>query len=82
MLPSTNGFPITDEYFNFILSEMQRHNYIQLQINRAWGGDIVNIDISGIQKTQEGIDHLSENSKIRKAIKTIPAAAAVLEIFM
>lgn len=82
LLAGTNEFSITEEYFNFVLSEMQRHNYIQLQINRAWGGDIVNMDISGIQITQEGIDYLSENSKIRKAVEAIPAAAAVLEIFI
>ena len=52
LLAGTNEFSITEEYFNFVLSEMQRHNYIQLQINRAWGGDIVNMDISGIQITQ------------------------------
>lgn len=81
LLANTNEFPITEEYFNFVLSEMQRHNYIQLKITGAWGGDIVSINISDIQITQEGIEFLSENSKIRKAIEAIPAAAAVIEIF-
>jgi hypothetical protein len=82
LLANTNEFPVTEEYFEFVLDEMQHHGYIQLQIHRAWGGSIVNMDISDIRITQEGIDFLSENSKIRKAIEAIPAAAAVTEIFI
>jgi hypothetical protein len=82
LVANTNEFPVTEEYFEFVLDEMQRHGYIRLQIQRAWGGSIVNMDIPDIQITQEGIDFLSENSKIRKAIEAIPAAAAVMEIFI
>lgn len=82
LLANTKEFPIAEEYLKFVLSEMERHGYIQLKINRTWSGDVIKIDISNIKITQEGIDYLSENPKIRKAIEAIPAEAAVMEIFI
>lgn len=82
LIPMSDDFPVTKEYFEFVITEMERHGYIQIQIIKAWGGKIVEMDIPGIQITQEGIDYLIENSKVRKAAKLIPAAASIAELFV
>ena len=79
--PMSEDFPISEEYFEFVVSELERHGYITVPIVREWGGKIIRIDYSSVQITQEGIDFLLENSKIRKALKLVPAAAAIVELF-
>lgn len=74
-------FPVSEEYFDFVLDEIHDHGYIKMQTVKDWGGETVLRDIDSIRITQEGIDFLSENSKIRKVLKMIPMAASIAELF-
>lgn len=69
--PMTKDFPIEEEYFNFILEEMQKNGWIKgLQFTRAWGGDLVRINgYSRIQITGDGIQYLCDNSTMRKTLE-------------
>lgn len=81
LIPMSKEFPISKDYFNRAVAEMEKHGYIEVNITRAWGGDIVSVDIDNMVITQEGIDYLRENSGIRKALELIPMAAKVFELF-
>ena len=50
-------------------------------ITRAWGGDIVLMDISKMRITPAGIDYLRENSVIRKIVEYLPEARTIWELF-
>lgn len=79
--PLSKDFPISEEYLHFVISDLERHEYITVPIVKAWSGEIVRIDYGSMQITQEGIDFLSDNSKIRKVLNMIPMAAAIFESF-
>ena len=72
----SEDFPISEEYFNYVLDEINAHGYTQMTTIKCWGGDIER-DLSSIRITQEGIDFLTDNLKIRKAIEAIPMAASI-----
>lgn len=69
--PMTKDFPVSEEYFFFILEEMLKAGYIDgIKFIRAWGGDILNISgMNGIKITGEGINFLCENSGMRKVLE-------------
>lgn len=69
--PMTKDFPVEEEYFYFILEEMQRKGWISgLSFARAWGGDLVSVNgIPRIRITGDGIQYLCENSTIRKNLE-------------
>lgn len=77
----SKDFPISEEYFNYVLDEINSHGYIRMTAIKDWSGEVVMRDISSIRITQEGIDFLADNSKIRKAIEAIPMAASIFELF-
>lgn len=79
--PMSEEFPISDDYLDFVLDEMLRHGYIRMNITRDWSGKTVYRDIEDIHITQEGIDYLQDNSKIKKVIGSIPMAASIFELF-
>lgn len=76
----TKDFPIEEEYFNFILEEMQKKGWITgLQFVRAWGGELIRIHgYSRIQITGDGIQYLCDNSTMRKALEWIRDNVPVL----
>lgn len=78
LIPETKDFPISEEYFCFVLSEMKRHGYIRIDIIYGADGDVIDTDIETIRITQEGIDFLMDNSKVRKAAEIIPMAAQII----
>ena len=69
--PMTKDFPVSEEYFYFVLDSMLKDGYIDgIKLIHAWGGDIINITgMSGISITAEGIRYLSENSTMRKVLE-------------
>ena len=69
--PMTKDFPVTEEYFSFILESMFKAGYIEgIKFIHAWGGDVMNITgMSGIRITSDGINYLSENSGMRKVLE-------------
>lgn len=84
IIPMSKDFPVQEDYLNFVLMEMNRHEMIQgIKTTRAWGGDeIIISDLNHIMITQEGIDYLRENSAIRKALEQVPGAAAIAQLFL
>lgn len=69
--PMTKDFPVTEEYFYFILNSMLDKNHIAgIKLIKAWGGDIINITgMSGIRITPEGIEYLCENKSMRRVLE-------------
>ena len=69
--PMTKDFPIEEDYFYFILEEMQKKGWISgLQFLRNWGGDLRRVaGISHIQITGDGIQYLCDNSTVRKKLE-------------
>ena len=69
----TKDFPISEEYFLFVLDELAKKNLISgIKIIRAWGGTAINIsNMSAIRITSDGIDYLSQNKPVRKALAWI-----------
>lgn len=78
--PLTKEFPITEEYFNFIIDSMLKEGHIEgVKLIRAWGGDIINITgMSGIRITKEGIDYLCESSSMRNVLEWLRDNAVAL----
>ena len=78
--PTTKDFPITEEYFNFVIGEIVDKGLIRgVNITKAWGGDIVGV--SGIENcriTSDGIEYLSENGSMRAALEQLRNAATLL----
>lgn len=78
--PLTKEFPITEDYFYFIVDSMLKEGHIEgVKLIRAWGGDIINIlGMSGIRITKAGIDYLCENSSMRKVLEWLRDNAIAL----
>ena len=69
--PLTKDFPVTEEYFDFILDSMVKEGLIEgIKFIRAWGGDIINVTgMSGIRITHAGIDYLQENKSMQEVLE-------------
>jgi len=78
--PMTKDFPVSEDYFNFILESMINEGYISgIKFIRAWGGDVININgMSGIRITSNGIHYLCENSTMRKVLEWLRDNAIAL----
>lgn len=82
LIPLTKDFPIDEEYLQYVLEKMQEREYIEnVVFARAWGGDIVMVDISKIRITPEGIDYLRSDSTMNKLAKIIPEAVSIFSLF-
>lgn len=81
--PLTDEIPIDEEYFYYILEHMANNKLIEnVKLTYAWGGDVVNADISRARITPEGIHYLKDNSTMQKIARTIPGAASIAALFM
>lgn len=69
--PMTKDFPIEENFFYFILEEMQKKEWIQgLSFVRVWSGDLVSVKgLSRVQITGDGIQYLCDNSSMRKTLE-------------
>ena len=69
--PMTKDFPIEENFFYFILEEMQKKEWIQgLSFVRAWSGKLVSVKgLSHVQITGDGIQYLCDNSSMRKTLE-------------
>lgn len=82
LIPLTKDFPIDEEYFLYVLEKMQEKSYIEnVLFKRAWGGDIIAVDIDKIRITPDGIDYLRNDSTMSKLAKIIPEAASIFSLF-
>lgn len=78
--PMTKDFPVEEEYFYFILEEMQKKGWISgLQFLRNWGDDLRRVaGMSRIRITGDGIQYLCDNSAVRKKLEWIRDNAPAL----
>ena len=69
--PMTKDFPISEEYFYFVLENMLKEGYIDgIILVKAWGGDIIKVSgMSNIRITPDGIHYLCENSTMRNVLE-------------
>ena len=69
--PMTKDFPVSEEYFFFVLENMSKAGYIDgINFIRVGGGDITNISgMSGIRITEAGIHYLCNDSTMRKVLE-------------
>lgn len=82
LYPLTDDFPVNESYFFSIIEDLEEHGYIkQVKFIKAWGGDIVNCDLSQAKITGEGITYLRDNSKMRKLINHIKEARAIMSLW-
>lgn len=67
--PMTKMFPVDEDYFNLILDNMQKDSLIQdAIIKKAWGGDIIYVDVSAVRITSAGIHYLKDDSHMQKVL--------------
>lgn len=78
--PMTKEFPVTEDYFNFILESLVKEGYVDgIKFVKAWGGDIINITgIDNIHITPAGIHYLCDNSKMRNVLEWLRDNAIAL----
>jgi len=82
--PNTEDFPISLDYWEFVLKSMYERDLIDgLYMLTTPNGDIINIAVTErIHITVEGIDFLQDNSKIKKVLSLIPLAAQIADLWM
>lgn len=80
--PLTEDFPIDGDYFQYVIEKLLERGYVErVSIVRAWGGDIVRMDVSKMRITPDGIDYLRENNTVRKAAEALKEAASIISLF-
>ena len=83
LAPCTGDFPISQEYWDFVIQSMhERHLIAGLWQLVAPDGSILEAHvIENTHITVEGIDFLQDNSKIRKVLRLIPMAAQIADLW-
>ncbi len=82
LFPLTNDFPVQESYFISIFEDLEEKGYIKnLVLIKAWGGDIVNYDLSKLQITGDGVAYLRDNSRMKKLINLIKEARAIMSLW-
>lgn len=65
--PFTKDFPISEDYLQTVLIELQEKGYIRnLDYKVAFGGDVVYFNYNNIKITYDGVEFLRENSTMQK----------------
>lgn len=81
ILPLTKDFPIEQDYLNYIIRHLVSDAYLEdVTITKAWGGDIISIQLEDAAITPKGIAYLQENSKMRKIMHCLPEAKAIMSL--
>lgn len=82
LFPLTDDFPINRDYFISVFEDLEDKKYIKnLVITKAWGGDIVSFNLSGLKITGEGIAYLRDNSRMKKLINFVKEARAIMSLW-
>lgn len=81
--PGTKDLPISQEYLYYVLEHMIKDNLIEgCVLNRAWCGEIINVSVSDIRITPNGIHYLRDNSVMRKIAQGMQSAASIASLFV
>ncbi len=76
--PNSKDFPISEEYFTYILSHLLADGYIEGFVEvRQIGGGVQFKETSGLKITPKGIEYLEENSKMKKVIEIAGSAIEI-----
>lgn len=82
LFPLTNDFPINEAYFISVLEDLETQKLVKhLKLIKAWGGDVVDYDLSKLTITGDGIAYLRDNSKMRKLIHIVKEARAIMSLW-
>lgn len=79
--PMTKDFPIDETYFYYVIEMLERQGFIEVNMRKAWEGDIVSIDKDSVRILPAGIDYLKDNSTMRKVCETLKEAGAIFSLF-
>ena len=81
--PMTKDFPIMQDYFEYVIRNLQNAGYIDgVTIIRAWGGDVIMMDVTeGIHITPKGIEYLKDNGTIHKILEKLPEFSGLASLF-
>ena len=81
--PMSKDFPIQQDYFEYVISNLCTEGYIDgVVIVRAWGGGIVMLDITeDVHITPKGIEYLRQNDVIHKILERLPEFAGLVGLF-
>ena len=78
LYPMTKQLPISQEYLDAVLLDLIDKGFIaDVHISKAWGGDVVGIDIKRARITLKEIEYLKENSTMRKIAETLKEAIPI-----
>ena len=80
--PFTKDFPISEDYLQTVLIELQEKGYIRnLDYKVAFGEDVVYFNYNNIETTYDGVEFLRENSTMQKIARPLKEATPIIELF-
>jgi hypothetical protein len=80
--PMTRQLPIQEDYLNAVLMDLIDQGFIaDAKVTRAWGDDVIDINIDNARITMKGVDFLKENSTMHKIAKTLKEAIPIWSLF-
>lgn len=77
--PNTKDFPISEEYFTYMLDHLLSDGYIEglARVNRIGNAPKFK-ETTGIQITPKGIEYLQENSTMKKVAELLGNAGEIV----
>ena len=82
ILPMSKDFPISQEYLYYVIEMLERQGFIEADITRVWGDEIIRIDTEGMRILPDGIDCLQSNTKLKKICRYLKEAKGIFSLFM
>lgn len=80
--PYTDNFPISDGQLRDTIDMMEGQGFIKGEIIRNHDNEVVYVEYQSLKITPAGIDHLQDDSKIRKICTGLKEAAAIMGFFV
>lgn len=82
IVPMSKDFPITEEYFQYVIEKLQEQGYVEhVYISKTMRYVIYQMDISDMRITPAGIGYMLENTTLRKVIEGLKEAAEIASLF-
>ena len=82
--PGTKEFPISRDYFDYIIRHMYKNGFLEgMELRCSPDGEVLEAFVSErTQITPAGIEYLEDNRIMRKVIALIPGAAEIIGSFI